>query len=322
MTSGPVGKFVALVALAALLGATPRANRSAVGTLMPADGQRHHYRVDGRVRALLFWISKEDVGDAVISKKHDPDGVGYALLIGSDPERTPRRINRWGYIAEEIRGDEATVVGLMTQSNEQSAREAEANLRNQGGERTFDVIHASVADGEVRSVLTAVAAPGDYTFHHVDALLDLADRKGVASDTRVIRLPAGARPGFLSALADLMHRQADGWRTTHAVSTGEPIEFTYHGKLYQLRATQSHATTNVRVGNATADHAIASHFQIKNVLTGDLTDFAVTYAVDGPLAEMPLTASYRPAWWIDIQLTLDDASAAPLLVGTRTGINP
>jgi hypothetical protein len=38
----------------------------------------------------------------------------------------------------------------------------------------------------------------------------------------------------------------------------------------------------------------------------------MTYAANGPLAETPLTASYQPRWWIEIQLSLDDTITRPL----------
>src|SRR5262245_5961432 len=60
--------------------------------------QRHHYTMNARVRPLLFWIGRDDVGDAVVAKRQNGESVGYSLLIGSDPDRAPRRINRWGYI--------------------------------------------------------------------------------------------------------------------------------------------------------------------------------------------------------------------------------
>ena len=50
-----------------------------------------------KVRPLLFWISKDDVGGARVSWRGDADGAfGLDLLIGSDPARAPRQINRWG----------------------------------------------------------------------------------------------------------------------------------------------------------------------------------------------------------------------------------
>jgi hypothetical protein len=264
-----------------------------------------------RIRPLLFWIGKDDVGDAAIAMERDADGAAYSVLIGSDPDRAPRRINRWGYISEEIRGGAATLVGLMTESDEGSISEAEANLQKQNGERTFNVIRTSVADGQAHSVVTSVVAPAAYTFQQVDVLLSLAANRGRDGTARIVRLPGGTRPGFLTGLADIVHDQVARWRTSHTVSPGADVTFVYHGKLYQLRAVRSRAVANLRAGGAVYEHAIASQFQIKNLRDSELTDFSITFAADGPLAETVLAATYQPKWWIEIQLTLDDTKPAP-----------
>jgi hypothetical protein len=287
----------------------------ATGTtaLAASDGQRHHYTIGARVRPLLFWIGKDDVGDAVLAKKQDPELVRYALLIGSDPARA-RGINRWGYLSEEIRGDEVTVVGLMTESDEDSVEQAETNLRKQAGDRTFNIIRTSIAGSEARSVVTSVAAPSTYTFRNVDALLGLADQTGSEGKTRVARLPAGARPGFLAALANLIHLQVSDWHASGLIHPTEAIAFVYHGKVYHLRVTKGRAVSEARVGGATYQHVIASQFQVISEKDGETTEFSMTYAADGPFAETPLTATYQPRWWIEIQLTLDDSKPGPALV--------
>jgi hypothetical protein len=305
--------YAAAIAVALAVPAAPRAERAPhAAAAALTNGQRHHYMVGGRVRPLLFWIGKDDVGDAVITTKREADAAAYTLLIGSDPERTPRGINRWGYLSEEIRPGEVTLVGLMTESNEESIDDAEANLRKQTGDRTFNVIRASVADGEARSIVTSVAAPSSYTVRQVDNVLELANRGGVESKPRVVRLPAGGRPGFLSAVADLMHAQATDWRSSGRVRPSEAIPFAYHGKLYQVRATHSRFAGTERVGTATYEHVIASQFEVRSVTGGEPTIFSITYAADGPLAEIPITATYRPRWWIEIELTLDDTKPGPL----------
>ncbi len=125
---------MAAIAVATVWHAAPRAeHQPTIGPSQIPNNQRHHYTMTARVRPLLFWIGKDDVGDAVIARRRDADGIGYSLLIGSDPERAPRRINRWGYIDEEIRGDEATLIGLMTESDEESIGEAEAHVSKQNG---------------------------------------------------------------------------------------------------------------------------------------------------------------------------------------------
>jgi hypothetical protein len=303
--------LVAAFALAILAQTAPRAEHASHAAAVALTiGQRHHYTIGGRVRPLLFWMGKEDVGDAVIATRRDADSSTYALLIGSDPDRAPRSINRWGYIAEELRGTEATVVGLMTESDEESVDQAEANLRKRG-DSTFNIIHASVSGGEARSVVRSVSAPSTLTLRQVDTVLETAERSGTDSQPRVVQMPAGARPGFLSAVADLLHAQAAEWRSTGAVHPSERVPFVYHGNVYQLRATQSRAVGTQRIGAATYDHLIASQFQMKNA-GGAVTEFSITYAADGALAEMPIAVTYQPRWWIEIHLTLDDSKPGPL----------
>jgi hypothetical protein len=308
------GFLTAAMVVASVLQAAPQAERpAAAAPSQTQKSQRHHYTMSARVRPLLFWIGRDDVGDAVIARRRDADAIGYSLLIGSDPERAPRRINRWGYIDEEIRGGEATLVGLMTESDEESVSQAEANVHKQEGQRTFNVIHASIAGGEARSVVTAIAAPSDYTFRRVDTLLDLAARTQPNGKTRVIRFPAGTRSGFLAAVADLVHAQVNGSRRSQQTGGTEPIGYVYHGKLYQLRVTRTRSRSNVQIGSATYERALASDFQIKNLHDGELTDFSITYGVDGALAETPLAITYQPRWWLEVRLTLDDRTPGPSL---------
>jgi hypothetical protein len=309
------GKTVAVAAVLAIaIQTSPQAGRASyVGARAAlADGQRHHYTVGARVRPLLFWIGKDDIGDAVITRKRENDSSSYAMLIGSDPERAPHSINRWGYISEEAHGAEATLVGLMTESDEESLGQAEANLSQQAGDRTFDVIRASIAGGEARSIVTSVSAPSTYTLRQVDLVLELAVRRGTEEKPRVVRLPAGGRPGFLTAVADLLHAQATDWRSMGKVRSSEPVPYVYHGKNYQLQATHVRVLGSARIGANAYDHLIQSQFQIKNLANGALTDFSITYAADGPLAEIPISATYQPKWWIEIQLTLDDTRPGPL----------
>jgi hypothetical protein len=84
--------------------------------------------------------------------------------------------------------------------------------------------------------------------------------------------------------------------------------------MYQLRVTRARAAGQARVAGATYQHVIASHFQVVSQKDGETTDFSISYAADGPLAETPLTATYQPRWWIEIQLTLDDSKPGPVPV--------
>jgi hypothetical protein len=265
-----------------------------------------------RVRPLLlFWISRSGVGEAVVTKRQAPGEADYSLLIGSDPERAPRRINRWGYIDEEVRGSEATLIGLMTESDEDSIQEAEANLRNQaGGDRVFKIIHATVDAEQARSVVTSIAAPKAYSFRQMDSLLTLARREGPRGTSRIVQLPVGTRPGFLSALAELMHRHVEQSSTSDAVQPASPVKYVYHGRIYDLRATRVQTMARLRVGNASYTRVIAADFEIKSAYDGELTRFSMTYGTEGPFSEVPLTMSYQPRWWMQVDLALDPTASA------------
>jgi hypothetical protein len=305
---------IALVALVLAAGATSKAGAPSASPLSDANGERHHYAINARVRPLLlFWIGRSGVGDAVLARRQGPTESGYSLLIGSDPDRAPRGINRWGYIDEQIQGTDATLIGLMTESDEDSIEQAEANIRKQAGDRTFKVIHATIDGDQARSVVTSVDAPAHYSFRQVNAVLDLARSKPSQVKARVIRLPTGTRPGFLTALAEVMHAHVVQRRTSAHIEPGGPIPYVYHGRIFELTAIRTQPMANVRVNGIPYTNVIKSDFEVKSTYDGELTRFSVTYGAGGPLAETPIAASYQPRWWLQIDLALDDTTSGPAL---------
>jgi hypothetical protein len=291
----------AAVAAVVMLQVHAAANLPPAGAPAPArvDGERYHYSMSARIRPLLvFWVSRSGVGEAVVTRRRAPGDIAYSLLIGSDPDRAPRRINRWGYIEEEIRGADARLMGLMTESDEESIEQAEANLRRQAaGRHPFKVIQATVTAEQATSVVTSMFAPEDYTLRQLHSVLDFVRGDADPGRTRVVRLPAGTRPGFLSAVADAMHAPAG------------PIGYVYHGKLYTLRQTRLQRIANVNVGQASYGRGVAADFEITSLHDGEQTRFSMTYGTDGRFADVPLIVTYQPRWWMQVELTLDDQAA-------------
>jgi hypothetical protein len=307
---------LALLAPVLALGVPVNAGSSAVSRSSDTTAERHHYSIRARIRPLLvFWISRSGVGEAVVTKRQGPGEAAYTFLIGSDPNRAPRRINRWGYISEDIHGSEATLIGLMTKSDEDSIQQAEANIRNQAvGDRTFKIIRGTIDADEAKSIVTSIAAPADYSYRQVDTLLELAQRessKDLEGPVRVTRLPTGTRPGFLTAVAALMHRHVDQWRASGRVLPGGPVDYVYYGRIYELRAMRTQPLARVQVGGAAYAHVIASDFETRSTYDGEVTKFSITYGTEGPLAEIPIAMSYQPRWWMEIDLTLDDTKSGP-----------
>jgi hypothetical protein len=267
--------------------------------------ERHHYTINARVRPLLvFWIAKSGVGDAVVTRHRGPGEASYSLLIGSDPTRTPLHINRWGYIEEEIRGAEARLLGLMTESEEDSIQQAEANVRKQpGGSHPFKVIHGT-ADGErSQARVASITTTEDYTLRQMHLVLDVAKRAAESGKLRVVSLPPGTRPGFLAALSDAMQQPAE-----------RSIAYVYYGKLYELRRIRSVNVSNLRIGQRAYGPAVAADFVITSRHDGEQTKFSMTYGTAGSFAEVPLVVGYQPRWWMQVELTIDDASDAAALV--------
>jgi hypothetical protein len=292
---------LAIAAQASLHGQVDLSRRSAEG----AKAEKHHYTINARVRPLLvFWIAKSGVGDAVVTRHRGTDQASYSLLIGSDPARTPLHINRWGYIEEEIRGAEARLLGLMTESEEDSVQQAEANVRKQpGGSHPFKVIHGT-ADGErSQARVASINLTEDYTLRQMHVVLDIAKRAADGGKLRVVSLPPGTRPGFLAALADAMRQPAE-----------RSIAYVYYGKLYELRRTRSATVPNLQIGQRAYGPAVAADFVITSRHDGEQTKFSMTYGTAGAFAEVPLVVSYQPRWWMQVELTIDDASDAPALV--------
>jgi hypothetical protein len=266
--------------------------------------ERHHYTIGARVRPLLvFWISRAGVGDAVVTRRRAPGEASYSLLIGTDPDRAPLRINRWGYIEEEIRGGEARLLGLMTESEEESIQDAEANVRGQAiGRHPFKVIHATADAETAEARVASVNMPQDYTVRQMHVVLERAERDAARGNLRVVHLPSGARPGFLAALADAMHMP------------GAPtMTYAYYGRLYDLRRMRSRTVRNFQIAQHSYGAAVAADFLITSRYDGEQTKFSVTYGTEGPYAEVPLTVVYQPRWWMQVELTIDDESATPAL---------
>jgi hypothetical protein len=306
--------------LAILLGgalAAPRltaaaGNESRLPAAPPVVAE-HKYRLLAKVRPLLFWITRDDVGGARITWRGDPDGAfGLDLLIGSDPQRAPRRINRWGYIAEEVRGSDARVLGVMKQSNEESIADAEAGLGTEGqGGYVFRAIQGSATASEARAGVTTVRVARDMTFHDIDPLLALIGESSGPKDVRAVTLPAGTRPGFLVALSDLVKQSVEAYAKRPAASfkPSGPLSYVYFGSFYELSMKSSEIVRTATIDGKRYANLARADFEISNRKTGDTTKFQLTYGTDGALAGIPIHAVYQPRWWFEVQLFLDERTA-------------
>ena len=302
--------IVLVSALAAALTIRPdAASRTDSPSMAPAARpgfERYHYSLNARVRPLVvFWISRANVGDAVATRSVGSEGASYSLLIGSDPDRAPLHINRWGYIEEEVHGGDARLIGLMTESDEDSIEQAEASVRRQAaGRHAFKFIQGTADRDQSHSRVTSIAAPADYTLRQLRTVLDLG-RQSPEWRPRSVRLPPGARPGFLTALVESMHS-----------GSAAPITYVYYGRLYELRRLRAESISNFRLSRTEYGPAIGADYLVTSSYDGERTRFSMTYGTRAPFAEVPLRVVYQPRWWMEVELTIDDTrDVGPLMDG-------
>jgi hypothetical protein len=270
----------------------------------------HRYRMLGKVRPLLFWISKDDVGGARITWRGAEADAGYELLIGSDPARAPRGINRWGYIAEEKHGSDARVLGVMKESAEESIEDAEKGIAQEGqGGFVFKAIQGTTSGRESQAGISTVHVERDLTFRDLDPLIQMLGLATKDGGVQSVSMPEGAQPGFLTALAELIHANVDAYRQKPGASpSSRTVPYAYNGVINDMTLRSSKLLQTTEIGGKRYTNLVRSSFDTKSRTSGRVTRFEITYGASGSIAEIPVHAVYQPRWWLEVQLFLDDAA--------------
>src|ERR1700730_1535993 len=136
-------------------------------SVQPRLEAEYDYIMTARVRLLLFWVGKDDVGGGYIRRGTLPgesQSEVIQLLMGSDPAKAPRAINRWGAATEIVHGSSEsnqavnanTFLGFMKVSKGTSVSEMQKELarEKQGGEFQFSaIINQASSQGRVARVV-------------------------------------------------------------------------------------------------------------------------------------------------------------------------
>ena len=298
--------------LAAFAGAVVRTDGSAdsrpavvPGAALPVV-KIHTYTMAGRIRPLLFWIGRDRVGVARILWRRGADGArGYELLIGTDPESAPRHLNRWGYIAEAGDGVRGSVLALMSRSEESSIEEVGDRPK---GSAEFKAMRAQVEAGVSSSVVPTVVVQNEPTFRDVEALIEQVRLAAERANVRTVSVPTGTRPGFLGAVAELVHSSVETLQDSAASAGGRPLSpvpYVYGTRLYDLSLRSHERCRTSRGGTGPADGLARGRFEIRNRATGEVTRFELLYGLGGTLAEVPVEIVYQPRWWLKVELRLN-----------------
>jgi hypothetical protein len=269
------------------------------------------YTLSGRIRPLLFWFGRDNIGMARLVWRRDDRGArGYELLVGTDPARAPRSLNRWGYIAEEVLGSNGAMLALMTGADEVSYDEAEASTTRSSSTGDFRAIRARVHDADATWRVATVQTSRAFTIHDVVAALDRVRRDTATTAPRARHVPARARPGFLVALADLIDEVVGvgRGRTTADELKRLSLEYLFGQRTYELRVRAVRPDLIQLGGQPTP--VVQASFEIRTPVTNARTRFEITCGTDGGLAGVPVAMEWQPRWWLKVGLRLDESEPA------------
>ncbi|HUL72885.1 MAG TPA: hypothetical protein VLT86_07275 [Vicinamibacterales bacterium] len=261
--------------------------------------------MSGRVRLLFFWTGRREVGNARINWTSAADGAcGLTLLIGTDPDRAPGHLNRWGYVAESTAGGTTTVLGVMTQSDEQTVEHARESLAaTSSAARAYKAIRATVADGYSNSEVVRLFESADLTYRDLETLLA---RLPPPAAPRRLPMPPNADHGFLSSMAAVLHESVVAHVQTRRVATPVRRQYLHGGQPFDLTLRRARAVDALTLGQTTYRDVIDGEFDVRNGTTHETTEFEITYGTRDGLAEVPLQVQYHPRWWLALELTLKE----------------
>jgi hypothetical protein len=229
---------------------------------------------------------------------------GFKLLIGSDPARAPPRINRWGYLAEQVTGGRTTVLGVMKQSSNRSIEEAEERIADESGSGShiFKAIRSTRADGLTSAGVTTLRVQHNLNYRDVESLLAIARQPqrtqphGDAAGRHSTGIPSGSRrPGSSD------RRAQDGTKTG---TDFRRVRYVYNERFDTLRLRSLARLATSRIGGRTLRDVVRGQFETVNEATGVRTRFEMTYGASGALAECRSNIAYQRPWCFKVELFL------------------
>lgn len=212
----------------------------------PLASVQYDYIMTARVRLLLFWAGKDDVGGGYLRRGFsaaDPAAEFFQVVMGSDPANAPRGINRWGAASERVQRfvpggalESSTFVGFMKVYKGNSPAEMKKELDGEKGSGNYlfsAILNQADRSGTVAKTVPFASAT-DFNIHQLeqaeavvfDRLQDF-DGKIRVSDAAQFRA-CGRAEGFLSSVAELIDDALEGRMPPEALC------YIYNGQLFQL----------------------------------------------------------------------------------------
>jgi hypothetical protein len=295
----------------------------------PAHLAQYEYSMTARLHLLFFWAGKDDVGGGYIRRgvaNDDPHQEFIQVLFGSDPEKAPRAINRWG-AGTEVSWHKAPLTaahaddvsasaffGFMKSSQGKSAGEMQSELEREreSGQHSFTGILSRVEPARALSLKVPLESATDFNLRDYDRAEPLMLQR-LADSTEPVRYlddtgRCARSASFLATVAELMDsalagQTASGSRcyvydaqentlTLEKVTFMDSLPVTLHGanKTVLLKTTHK--------------NLLQLDFVSAHKLTGKNVYFTVFEGTQGTLRGVPVEICYQPNWWFQVVLNL------------------
>jgi hypothetical protein len=299
---------IAIVGLGLAIYAMPTAARLDVEPVQQVGQpgtRRATYVVSAKVRPLvLFWIGRDDVGSASITWRTGPsEQKAIEFVIGTDPERAPRRINRWGFIVEHVGDGRANILGVMKESRERTLDEAEAQVARQDPQSVFRAARTTITGVQVVTHTMSLRAPSDLTYQERDQLV--ARMEAAPATVRRRELPPGTHPGFLVAMDTLIDSSLESCTDGGGAKAVPRTAYVYNQTVYDLELVDCSFDARVHTKVGSFADVVEGTFRLQNRSTHDHTRFTLSYGTSGEVRGIPVRAVFRPRWWMEVEMVLN-----------------
>lgn len=283
-----------------------------------------------RVRLLLFWVGKDDVGGGYVRRgisSQDPREEMFQVLFGSDPAKAPRAINRWGAGIEAVWHQNAVqspskvddvvssaFLGFMKPTRGKSASDMQGELKKEKerGTYLFTGIVSRVESGRATSLIVPLQSQTDYNLRQYDeAQPTMLNRiAGFDGPVKTLKSPANCpRAGqFLGTVSELLDFALDGRRAPFSLcypyDAEEDLLTVERTELLPKFPVQLHGAKGVTLLDTEYQNILQVDFLNTNKTTGRKVYFSILVGTQGALRGIPVQIRYQPNWWFQVVLNL------------------
>lgn len=305
---------------------------------------QYDYVMTARLHLLFFWAGKDDVGGGYIRRgvsTEDPRQEIIQVLFGSDPEKAPRAINRWGAGTEVSwhsnpvgsgSADDVTAsafFGFMKSSQGKSASEMQSELEREKkqGLHSFSGILSRVEPSRAISLVVPLQSDTDYNVHDYDRAEPLM-LEHLAESARPVRsledsgrCPRSAE--FLATVYELMDGAIEGHPAPQsrcyvydAQENTLSLEKVVPVESFPVRL---HGPNNVVLLDIKHKNLLQLDFVSTHKHTAKKVYFTIYAGTQGALRGVPVQICYQPNWWFQVVLNLrpEKAPAPDSTVASR-----